>query len=313
MRYLLPKRVLVTGGAGFIGSHVAEALLGRGHDVAVLDTLRSGHDANVPARAALYRADITDAAAVARVFADVRPEWVSHHAAQISIAASMRDPVEDARVNVLGSLVLLEASRRAGVERFVFASTGGALYGDPSHSPCDESTPLRPVSPYGTAKAAVESYLALYRTTWRLPNVALRYANVYGPRQSPGGEAGVVAIFAARMLQGVAPTIFGDGEQQRDFVYVTDVAEANALAFERALDGSYNVGTGVPTSVNQVVRLLAAECQFTGAPVHEAARPGEVRRIALDARRLEQAAGWRPRVTLEEGLRRVVQHVRQAA
>ncbi|MBM3939932.1 MAG: SDR family NAD(P)-dependent oxidoreductase [SAR202 cluster bacterium] len=309
----MAKRVIVTGGAGFIGSHVADALVARGHEVAVLDALNTGERGNVPTKATFYQADITDPAAVRRVFAEVRPHWVDHHAAQISVPESTKDPVADAQANVVGSLAVLEAARETGVEHFVFASTGGALYGDPEKMPSDEETPIAPLAPYGAAKAAVEVYLGMYARTWGMRTLALRYANVYGPRQSPHGEAGVVAIFAARMLSGANSTIFGDGEQQRDFVYVDDVALANVLAFERGLTGSYNVGTGVAASVNEVTRLLVRHAGFGGQVLHAAERPGEVRRIALDASRLRRAVGWEPSVSLDEGLRRTVAFFREKA
>ena len=206
------RSVLVTGGAGFIGSHVADAFIEQGCDVAVLDNLSSGRAANVPAAASLFEADLTDAAAVDRVFGDVRPQIVLHQAAHISVSESTRDPVGDALANIIGTLVLLEASRRAHVEHIVFASTGGALYGDPERIPVSETAQVLPLSPYGAAKASVETYLRTYRATWGLSYTALRYANAYGPRQTAGGEAGVVAIFAAKMLAGETPVVFGDGE-----------------------------------------------------------------------------------------------------
>ncbi|MEX2599247.1 MAG: SDR family NAD(P)-dependent oxidoreductase [Dehalococcoidia bacterium] len=306
-------RVLVTGGAGFIGSHVAEALAGNGYSVSVLDNLSSGSRENVRSDIAFFEADITDAAAVDAVFAQVRPHLVNHHAAQISVTASAKDPVADARANILGSLTVLEASRRHGAEHFTFASTGGALYGEPDVSPAPEDTPILPLSPYGAAKASVETYLRMYSATWGLRYAALRYANVYGPRQSPHGEAGVVAIFADRMLDGVTPVIFGDGGQERDFVYVGDVAAANVAAMDRRLEGAFNVGTGLGASVNDVARLLSAACGFTGTPEHAPEREGEVRRIALDASLLERTTGWRPAVSLQDGLGAVVEYFQSAA
>jgi UDP-glucose 4-epimerase len=303
----MAKRVLVTGGAGFIGSHIVDMLLAQGHEVAVLDSLATGHRANISPKATFHQADITDPVAVKRVFAEVRPQWVDHHAAQISVSESTKDPAADALANVVGSLVVLEAAREAGVEHFVFASTGGALYGEPANSPSDENTPIEPLAPYGAAKASVEVYLGVYGRTWNMRTVALRYANVYGPRQSPHGEAGVVAIFAARMLAGTTPTIFGDGTQERDFVYAGDVARANLLAFEHGLTGSFNVGTGIATSVNEITRLLIQHSGFEGKPVHAAPRPGEVQSIALDFTRFERAVGWRPQVSLDEGIRRTVE------
>ena len=295
-------RVLVTGGAGFIGSHVADALVERGYLVGVLDSLANGHRANVPAAADFFEADISDAAAVARVFGEFRPQLVSHHAAQISVAASANDPVADAQANVIGSLVVLEACRAHGVDHVVFASTGGALYGDPATVPADEQSIVQPLSPYGAAKASVETYLRTYKATWGLSYTALRYANVYGPRQTADGEAGVIAIFANHLLRGERPTVFGDGEQQRDFVYVGDVTEANLLAIEQRLQGSYNVGTGVGTSVNQIAAALVKLCGYAGIIDHAPERAGEVRRVTLDASLLQRMAGWRAQVSLEAGL-----------
>ena len=306
------KRVLITGGAGFIGSHVVEALLSRGHEVAVLDDFSTGARANVAPGATLYEASIRDVEALERVFSEAKPHRVSHHAAQISVTHSTEDPVADAETNVLGSLALLEACRRHGVEHLTFASTGGALYGEPEQTPCAESHPVRPLSPYGAAKYSVETYMGVYRAVWGLKSVALRYANVYGPRQSHLGEAGVVGIFAGRMLAGREPTIFGDGEQARDFVYVSDVAEANLFSIERGLVGAYNVGTGIATSVNRIAEVLRAECGYEGAIPHAPERPGEVQRIALDSRVFERETGWSARVALHEGLGSTVAHLKHA-
>ncbi len=307
-----PGRVLVTGGVGFIGSHVVDALVGLGHDVAILDDLSTGDRANLNPSARFYQGSVTDPEVLEQAFREVAPRWVSHHAAQISVTQSVEDPVADAKINVLGSLMVLEACRRHGVEHLTFASTGGALYGDPEEVPCDESAPVRPKAPYGAAKYAVETYLDVYRSTWGFKSAALRYGNVYGPRQSHRGEAGVIAIFANRMLQGQQPTIFGDGDQARDFVYVADVVQANLIAMERHLDGVFNVGTGTATSVNTVVEVLRRHCGYVGAVAHAPERPGEARRIALDAGRFAEATGWRPSVSLDEGVQATVDYFRQA-
>ena len=303
------KRILVTGGAGFIGSHVADGFLGRGHTVAVVDDLSVGRREHVDPRANFYPVDITDADAVAEVFARERPQIVDHHAAQASVIRSMQDPVYDARVNILGSVNLLEAAREHGVERFIFASTGGALYGEPEYLPCDEDHSVRPLSAYGAAKYAVETYLLVYRQTYGLPFTLLRYANVYGPRQDPYGEAGVVAIFSQRMNQGLDPIIYGTGEQERDFVYVGDVVEANLRALEAPPSGVYNIGTGQGVSVNRIAALLADIIQYRGQPVYQAERPGEVFRISLDSARAQTELGWTPRTSLEEGLTLTVRHL----
>ena len=309
---ILSKRVLVTGGGGFIASHVVDRLSALGHEVTVFDDLSTGDRANVASGIHLVEGSINDADVLNRLFREFSPQWVSHHAAQVSVAQSAENPLHDANVNVLGSIQLLEACRRHGIEHLTFSSTGGALYGNPDTVPCDEDTVVRPTSPYGGAKSAVEGYLRVYRATWGIKSVALRYANVYGPRQSPHGEAGVVAIFAGKMLAQEQPILFGTGGQQRDFIYVADVVEANLLAMEQQLEGAYNVGTGIGSSVNQVVEALRRACGYTGPLARLPERPGEVQRIALDATRFTQATGWRPKTSLEEGIQQTVDSLRAA-
>jgi UDP-glucose 4-epimerase len=294
-------RVLVTGGAGFIGSHVVDAYLAAGWDVAIVDTLATGLAENVDPRARLYQVDVASPA-VAEVFEQERPEILNHHAAQASVAVSVKQPMEDFRVNALGAVNLLQHALRTGVRKVVYASTGGALYGEPERIPADEDHPVRPLSPYGASKFVGELYLGLYRRLWGLRSFILRYANVYGPRQDPHGEAGVVAIFAEAMLAGHAPTIFGDGGQTRDFVYVGDVARANLLATQTEAEGVVNIGTGVETSVNEIHRRVAVLTKHAAAPVHGPPREGDVYRIALDPTRAERALGWRPQVDLQTGL-----------
>jgi UDP-glucose 4-epimerase len=304
------SRVLVTGGAGFIGSHVVDGLVELGLQVGVLDSLVTGSKANLNPKAKFFLADLTDADAVGRVFAAFKPGMVNHHAAQISVASSVVDPIADAQANVMGSLTLLEACRANDVEHLIFASTGGALYGDPAKQPANEQMPLDPQSPYAASKAAVEAYLGAYKAMSGLKWTALRYANVYGPRQSPDGEAGVVAIFTKKMLAGSAPVIFGSGEQQRDFVYVSDVAAANVAAIEKGLEGAYNVGTGVATSVNDIAQGLASLCGYTHEIEHVAERAGEVFRITLDATLIARDTGWQSETPLEVGLNAVVDYFR---
>jgi UDP-glucose 4-epimerase len=301
--------VLVTGGAGFIGSHVVDAYLGAGWDVAVIDTLATGRAEYVDPRARLYRVDVASPA-VAEVFEQERPEILNHHAAQASVSVSVRQPLEDARVNALGTINLLQHALRVGVRKVVYASTGGALYGEPDRIPADEDHPARPLSPYGTSKYVGELYLGLYRRLWGLRSFILRYANVYGPRQDPYGEAGVVAIFAAAMLAGGSPTIFGDGSQTRDFVYVEDVARASLLASEGEVEGAVNVATGVETTVNDVYRHLAALSNHGAPPLYGPPREGDVYRIALDPTRAERTLGWRPQVDLRQGLARTAEWFR---
>lgn len=301
-------RILVTGGAGFIGSAVTDAYLAAGHDVAVVDDLSSGSTEHLDPRARLYRVDVRDAA-LDEVLADERPEVVSHHAAQVSIRRSVENPRGDASVNVLGSLNVFEAARRHGARRLIFASTGGAIYRDERPGvPADESGPCRPRTPYAVAKCSVEHYLDCFSATFGLEAVALRYANVYGPRQDPHGEAGVIAIFVHRILAGVAPAIFGDGEQARDFVYVGDVAAANCRALEApAPPGEalvVNVGTGVGTSVNAVWRTLERIARSGLRAYHEPARSGDVRWSVLDPTRARRVLGWSAGVGVDEGLQR---------
>jgi UDP-glucose 4-epimerase len=295
-------KVLVTGGAGFIGSHVSDRLIDAGVDVVVLDNLSSGKRESVPPRARLYEADICGEG-IRSLFEQERFDCVAHHAAQMNVRRSVDDPLFDARVNILGSLNLLQAAVATGVKKFVFASTGGAIYGEQLTFPADETHQTCPLSPYGVAKLAVEKYLAFYEQVYGLPYTALRYANVYGPRQDPHGEAGVVAIFSQRLLAHEPAIINGDGEQTRDFIYVEDVARANLLAVTTDLRGIYNVGTGIETSVNALYALMAKQAGSTQEPRHGPSKAGEQQRSVLDCRKLQAATTWTPTVALEEGLR----------
>jgi UDP-glucose 4-epimerase len=309
----MAKRILVTGGAGFIGSHVVDRFLAAGWDVAVVDDLSSGKRENVPAAARFYPCDVRSAAA-AEAVAREKPQVICHHAAQIDVRRSMTDPRYDADVNLGGLLNLLEATVKVGgVERFLFASSGGATYGDTEVVPTPESHPQRPVSNYGASKAASEIYLGVYKAVHGLPFAALRYANVYGPRQDPHGEAGVVAIFGGRLLAGKPCTIYGDGGQTRDYVFVGDVARANLMAAERGLDGAVNVGTGVETDVVRLHALLAAAAGSQAKAEHAPGRLGEQRRSCLDPREAARLLGWKPEVDLAEGLRRTLEWFRARA
>ena len=303
-------RILVTGGAGFIGSNVADRFLADGHEVAVLDDLSTGRRENLPPAARFYELSLRDGAGVGRALAEFRPEIVDHHAAQIDVRRSVDDPVHDAAINVLGSLHLLQAAVAAGVRKVVYASTGGALSGEARALPADEDHPVNPESPYGVSKHTVEHYLYLFRLLHGLDYTVLRYPNVYGPRQDPRGEAGVNAIFIGLMSEGRAPTVFGDGEQVRDYLYVGDVVEANARALTRGGGEIVNLGWGRGVSVNEIFRELKALLGFAGEPVYAAARPGEVRRIYLSAARARAVLGWEPRVGFAEGLRRTVEWYR---
>ena len=250
---------------------------------------------------------------LAALVAAERPEVVFHMAAQSSVSRSMRDPAEDAAVNVGGSINLLEACRLAGVDWLVYSSTGGALYGEPERLPCGEDHPVRPLSPYGASKYAFETYLECYRQVYGLKSSVLRYGNVYGPRQDPHGEAGVVAIFTLKLLAGERPVIFGDGLQERDFVYVSDVIEANIAAVEREAQDTFNIGAGAPTNVNAIYERLARLTGFDAPAEYAAARPGDVYKIYLDASKARRLLGWSATTELDEGLRRVVEHARSEA
>ena len=291
---------LVTGGAGFIGSNLVDALLAEGHTVAVLDNLTTGRRANLNPDARLHEVDVRDADAVQQVLAAQPPDVVFHLAAQIDVRRSISTPGFDAAVNVGGTAVLLEAARLHRVQRFVLASTGGALYGEAEEIPTPESARLAPMSPYGTGKAAAESYCALYTRLHGLPTVSLRLANVYGPRQDPRGEAGVVALFCAAKLDGRAATAFGDGLQTRDYVFVGDVVDAFTAAARSAASGAFNVGAGVETSVLDLADALEL------AVVHEPERLGEVKRSCLDATAARAALAWSPTTCLADGLERTL-------
>lgn len=304
-------RVLVTGGAGFIASHIADAYLDRGWDVTVLDDFSTGVPENVPQGAELIQGSITDPAVIARV-REGSFDLVNHHAAQIDVRVSVKDPAFDAETNVVGSLRLVQAALESGARKFIFASSGGAGYGEPEAYPQDESHPLKPISPYGCAKVAVEQYLYYYRAVHGLPSVSLRYGNVYGPRQRKDGEAGVIAIFGGKLFAGETVTINGSGEQTRDYVFVDDVVRANMAASHTDLEGSFNVGTGIETSVNQLWDAIQAAAGMKGKAVHGPAKEGEQMRSVLDGRALRTAASLPEPVTLEEGLGKTVEWLRRA-
>jgi UDP-glucose 4-epimerase len=297
-------KILVTGGAGFIGSHVVDAFLAAGHEVAVVDNLTTGDARNVDPRAHLHAVDLRSAR-LAQVFEAERPEVVAHLAAQASVGRSVTDPIFDASVNVTGGLGLLECCRRFGVRRIIYSSSGGAGYGDTDVIPTPETHPTLPISPYGITKIAMEHYVNAWSGIYGISGISLRYANIYGPRQNPQGEAGVIAIFCHRLLTGQTAMINGDGEQTRDYTYVEDVAAANVRAFERPdVTGPVNVCTGVETTVNQLYRALVAAAGSKVAAEHAPARPGEQRRSCLSPALAGRVLGWKPTVSLAEGLRR---------
>src|SRR5262245_36973051 len=307
-------RALVTGGAGFIGSNVVDALLARGDDVVVVDDLSTGRESNLDdARgkgAELVRADIRDGDRIAQVVADAAPEAVFHLAAQIDVRKSVADPAADARINVEGTINVLEAARRADVARLVNTSTGGAIYGDVDTIPSPESTPPAPMAGYGTSKFCAEQYCNLYARLHGLSTVTLRYGNVFGPRQDPLGEAGVIAIFCGKLMDGGTAMIFGDGKQTRDYVYVDDVVDANLRAAETDTTGPINIGLGDQRSVLDIVEVLKQNAPNGFDPEHAPERPGEVQHIALDPSRAREELGWEAKVELEEGLKRTLDSLR---
>ncbi len=298
-------RILVTGGAGFIGSHLVDHYLAAGHEVAVLDNLCTGKLANLIAvmgRLSFFCADVADKAAVAQAFAAFKPDVVSHHAAQMSVKASTDDPVHDATSNVIGLLHVLDAAVATGARKVIFASSGGTVYGDCPIIPSPEDAPLAPMSPYGITKMVGEHYLKFFQDVHGLDYTVFRYGNVYGPRQDPHGEAGVVAIFAKRLLAGQAPLIHWDGEQRKDYVHVSDVARANLLALEAGASRAYNIGAGIATSVNELYAELEAQLELGIQPQYGPKREGDVRLSYLDIARVREELGWVPRVSLAEGM-----------
>jgi UDP-glucose 4-epimerase len=305
-------KILVTGGAGFIGSHVVDAYLEQGHDVVVIDDLSTGRRESVNPIAHLYQMDIRDEK-LEEVFAAERPEIVNHHAAMASVRESMVSPLLYADVNILGSLHLLELSRNYSVRKFIYISTGGAVYGEPEYLPADEAHPIHPLDPYGASKAAFEHYLPLYRTHYGMPFTVLRYANVYGPRQDPFGEAGVVAIFTRQMLRAEQAVINGSGEQERDFVYVGDVAQANILALDRGEGDIYNIGTGAGTSINEIFSRLKEATEYGRPAVHGPPKAGEVFKVYLNVDKVARDLGWQPVTDLGHGLRLTVEYFRKQA
>jgi UDP-glucose 4-epimerase len=304
-------KVLVTGGAGFIGSHVVDLYLEEGYDVVVVDDLSTGREINLNPQATFYKIDIRSQD-LGEIFRSEKPDYVNHHAAQMDVRYSVEQPIFDADVNILGSLNLLEYARQYDVQRFVYISSGGAVYGEPIHLPCDEEHPIAPISPYGASKYAVEQYLYMYYLNYGLEYAVLRYANVYGPRQNPQGEAGVVAIFTNQMLAGRQAIINGDGEQERDFVYVKDCARANLLATTTGVpNGVYNLGSGIGTSINELFFTLKKLTGYQAGPFHGPEKLGETRRIYLNAEKARRELGWVPATELEAGLRETIAYYRE--
>ena len=303
-------KILVTGGAGFIGSHVADAYVAAGHDVVVVDDLSSGKRHQVPDGARFVQMDVRDPG-IREVFRTERPELLSHHAAQMDVRRSVADPLFDAGVNIMGLLNLLEGAKDVGTRRVLFASSGGAGYGEQDEFPAPETHKLEPVSPYGVSKRASELYLNCYRAMTGLEYVGMRYGNVYGPRQDPHGEAGVVAIFTVKLLSGEQPTINGDGKQTRDYVYVGDLVRANVALATHAYCGPMNFGTGIETDVNELFQHIRKACGSDAPEQHGPTKPGEQTRSVISPKLAEKIIGWRPETTFAEGLEPTVAFFRE--
>lgn len=299
--------ILITGGAGFIGSNVGDAFINEGHKVIVVDDFSSGKEENVNPKAAVYRMDIRDTA-VETIFQKEKIDIICHHAAQMDVRRSVADPKFDASVNVLGFLNLMESGRKYGIQKVLFSSTGGAIYGEQDYFPADEQHPTRPLSPYGITKLVTEKYLFFYKEVYGIDHVILRYANIYGPRQNPHGEAGVVAIFTQRMLKGEQPIINGEGKQTRDYVFVGDVVQANVLGLNYNGSNIFNIGTGVETDVNQlfhhIKKLTGSACEEKHIP----AKAGEQMRSVISSKKIGEMLGWKPSVSLPEGLKQTVDY-----
>jgi UDP-glucose 4-epimerase len=302
--------ILLTGGAGFIGSHVADLLINEGHSLTIIDDLSNGKKENIPENTSFYQLSITDPS-IKKIFEDKKPDIVLHHAAQVSVSSSVKDPFNDMEINIKGTVQLIEASVKHKVKKIIFASTGGAIYGEHDYFPADENHPLRPLSPYGIGKLSAEKYLYFYYKTYELKYTTLRYSNVYGPRQDPYGEAGVVAIFTSKMLSGEQPVINGTGEQTRDFVFVKDVAGANLMALNSDVIGEVNISTGKETSVNQLFSMLKSITGSSAPEKHGPPLPGEQLRSVLSWEKAKKDLGWYPKTSLKEGLEETVQFFKQ--
>lgn len=303
-------KILVTGGAGFIASHIVDAYIAKGHEVVVVDDLSTGRESNLNPKAEFVKLNIQDDK-ISELFKSQNFDVVNHHAAQMDVRKSVDDPRFDASINVLGTLNLLENCQKTNVKKFIFASTGGAVYGEQEYFPADEKHPTWPLSPYGITKLCCEKYLFFYKQVYGLDHVILRYANVYGPRQNPHGEAGVVAIFTERMLDGAKPVINGDGKQTRDYVFVHDLVRASVMALDYDTSNIFNIGTGVETDVNELFGHINT---FTNANIeekHGEAKMGEQLRSCLTAKKIETVLGWKPEITVREGLKQTVEYFKE--
>ncbi|MBI5216301.1 MAG: NAD-dependent epimerase/dehydratase family protein [Ignavibacteriae bacterium] len=302
--------ILVTGGAGFIGSHIVDAYIEAGHNVTILDNLSTGRMVNLNSKAQFFQMDIREFA-IDKIFDEGKFDVVNHHAAQMDVRKSVLDPIFDSSINILGTLNVLENCKRTGVKKFIFASTGGAIYGEQDYFPADEAHPQRPLSPYGITKSAVEKYLFYYQEVWGIRSTILRYANVYGPRQNPHGEAGVVAIFAKKMLAGEQVTINGDGKQTRDYVFIRDVVQANLLALNQKTSDTFNIGTGIETTVNEIYSVLETALGKQCKSIHAPAKEGEQLRSVLSFEKIRTSLGWQPTVSLRQGLEATVKYFQE--
>ena len=300
-------KIIVTGGAGFIGSHIVDAYVKKGHGVSIIDDLSSGKKEYINPGASFYRADINDKEEIDRIIDKEKPAVINHHAAQISVRNSVENPINDAMINILGFLNLLEAARRNGIKKIIFASSGGVVYGDAKIIPTSEAyMPLQPLSPYGITKLCTENYLHYYHKSYGISYTALRYSNIYGPRQNPHGEAGVVAIFSLKLLKGIRAVINGTGSQTRDYLYIADVVAANILALNPGIEGSFNIGTGIETSVNEVYGFIKNIVKSDIPAIHGPAKSGEQQRSCLDVSKARRNMGWKPEIKLFEGLQKTV-------
>lgn len=300
-------KIIVTGGAGFIGSNIVDAYIGEGHSVYVIDNLSTGSKTNLNKKAKFYKLDVRSKK-IDSLFKEIKPDIVNHHAAQIDVRKSVKDPVFDAESNIMGTINLLQASVRYNIKKFIFASTGGAIYGEQENFPADEEHPLNPVSPYGVSKLSAEHYIKYFYFQYKLPFVCLRYSNVYGPRQNPHGEAGVIAIFIQKLLEGKTPVINGDGLQTRDFVYVKDVVNANLKATNSQFTGVLNVGTGMETDIRTVYKLIASFLKNHKKPIFGPEKPGEQRRSCISSRKAKKEIKWEYLYDIKHGLAETVSY-----
>ncbi len=298
--------ILITGGAGFIGSHIADAYLRKGFRVVIVDDLSTGKRENLPEGAEFYRISIL-APELEEIIKKERPQIINHHAAQVDVRKSVADPFKDALINVLGTIKILQYSASYGVKKIIFASSGGAVYGEQDYFPADENHPLRPISPYGASKASCEVYINNFSIMHGIKAVNLRYGNVYGPRQDPYGEAGVIAIFIMKVLSGQTPVVNGDGMQTRDFVFVEDVVDANLIALREDIEGTFNIGTGKEHSVIDILNIIQKNLGRTIHWTYAPAKPGEQRRSCLDIRKAREKMGWCPKVSVEDGIRKTIE------